>query len=103
MFLRQVLDYALALEEKGLPEAAMTYIQKQLVGGLSEDVLAVNEELKVLPLHLYTSEMLMKLVTVSYYWKQVLSNRVDFWERVYNEIVFVRGCSELEEALLVLQ
>jgi hypothetical protein len=103
MFLKQILDYALTLEEKGHPEAALTYVQKQLVGGLSEDVIAVNEELKLLPIHLYSTDMLTKLITVSYYWKEVLPNRQELWEKIYNEILFIRGCAELEEALLILQ
>lgn len=103
MFLKQILDYALALEEKGHPEAALTYVHKQLIGGISQDIIAVNEELLLLPIHTYSTESLMKLITVSYYWKQVLSNRKTLWERIYNEVVFVRGISELEEALLILQ
>lgn len=103
MFLKQILDYALMLEERGHKEASLAYVQKQLIGGLSEDIVAINEEFLSLPIHVYSTEALMRLITVTYYWKQVLSNRMYIFDKIYNEVVFVRGYGELEEVFLELQ
>ena len=103
MVLQQILDYVNMLEEKGAREAALTYLHKELDGCLAEDILLVDAELLTLPVRFYSTQALLYTLTLTYYYREVLSNRKVFFEAVYGELVFARGLKEAEEALLVLQ
>lgn len=103
MVLKQILDYTMMLGERGEHSRSLTYLSKQLNSVLSEDIRAIDAELINLPVHLYSTRSLVHALAVTYYYKEGLSNRPLFFDKVYNELVFVRGLFSEEEALLILQ
>jgi hypothetical protein len=102
-YLKNILDYALVLEEQGHPKSSLMYIQRELVKNLPKEYEGIDQELLNLPLHLYSTESVLHLLTVTYYYKELLFNREKFFDKVYYEIVYVRGIGELEESLLILK
>lgn len=102
-YLKDILDYALMLEEQGQNRSALMYVQREVVKSIPRSYGDIDAELLELPMHLYSTESVLHLLTVTYYYKELLPSREKFFDKVYYELIFVRGMGELDEPLLVLR
>lgn len=59
----------------------------------------LNEELLRIPYALYSTSVLMNLVGKLFYWKPMLPQYMLIVNRIWHEIVMIRGQTELGDAL----
>lgn len=99
--LKKILEQATKLDATSR-QKAFKHLNDVLQPLASTHYIEINTQLLELPIHLYSTAVLMDTLTMAYYYRFKLDNYHLFLQKVWQEIVLGRGETELGDTIDLL-
>lgn len=98
MSLSEILEEATRLDAKS-KKRALEYLTNTLGPLAATHYTSINEDLEAIKLNHLSSNTIVHILTLSYYWRHLLPCWQDFRLKCWHELVTARGQKELIEVL----